>query len=271
MIKKRFHYFKYFVLLALLFQLLINSAAFGQQPAQAEYLLIGHRGGIVDSNSAENSKEALENAIVKGYWMIESDLRVTKDGFLITHHDNTLKRSFGIDSAVSEMTWNRIKYLKNLKGYKVLSFEDLLRISKGKIGIMIDNKISGNDTVLFAKVITLLKKYSLYENALMIGTDESTDFFTGKIKLSCTRSQLEANMRKPNYRASDFYLFSDHISKEDADWAKQHNILSVGVLNAWAIKSTDSKQAAEKIAKRLKEAGLTHFQIDSEFDYLFKK
>lgn len=252
------------------FLLSFNLIAFCQHSSKSKYHLIAHRGGVVDSTSAENSKEALEKAIEKGYWMVESDLRVTADGVLITHHDKTLKRSFGIDSAVSDLAWAQISKLKNPQGYQIMRFEDLLRYSEGKIGIMIDNKISGNDTVLFDRVIQLLKQYHLYENALMIGTDESTAFFTGKLKLSCTRTQLEENMRKPGYRASDFYLFSGEISKQDVAWAAKHNILAVGVLNAWAIKSTDSGKIAMEKAKQLTASGLTHFQIDAVFEHLFK-
>lgn len=248
---------------------LIGFTAFSQQRIPSGNNLIAHRGGVVDSTSAENSKEALETAIAKGYWMVESDLRVTKDGVLITHHDQNFKRSFGLDSAVTDMTWEQIGRLKNVNGYQVMLFEDLLRLSSGRIGIMIDNKIRGNDTLLFTRVIDLLKRYDLYKNALMIGTEESTAFFTGKIRLSCTRSQLEANMRKPGYRSSDFYLFSGDISKNDVVWAKKHNILSVGVLNAWAIKSRDADQTAQQKAKQLLDAGLSHFQIDSVYEHLF--
>ncbi|MBE9601592.1 glycerophosphodiester phosphodiesterase family protein [Pedobacter sp. MC2016-24] len=248
---------------------LIALTAFSQQRIISGNHLIAHRGGIVDSTSAENSKEALERAIDRGYWMVESDLRVTKDGVLITYHDQTFKRSFGLDSAVTDMTWEQIRRLKSAKGYQVMLFEDLLRLSKGRIGIMIDNKIRGNDNVLFAKVINLLKRYDLYKNALMIGTEESAAFFTGKIKLSCTRSQLETNMRKPGYRSSDFYLFSGDISRNDVLWAKKHKILAVGVLNAWAIKSPDADHVASQKANQLLAAGLSHFQIDSVFEYLF--
>jgi glycerophosphoryl diester phosphodiesterase len=60
-------------------------------------------------------------------------------------------------------------------------------------------------------------------------------------------------MHKPNYLASNFYLFSGEISKGDVDWAKKQNILSIGVLNAWAIKGSKPKQVAEQLSKQLKK------------------
>nr|WP_294875968.1 glycerophosphodiester phosphodiesterase family protein [uncultured Pedobacter sp.] len=252
---------------------LIQSVGICQNSKQhsfaANYKLIAHRGGVVDSLSAENSLLALEKAVKRGYWMVEVDLRLTRDGVLITNHDKNLKRSFGEDADVSSMTWEQISKLRDKKGNKILKFEDVLNYCEGKLQVMIDNKIDGNDTILFTKVIDMLKKYHLYENVLMIGTDESTDFFTGKIKLSCTRKQLEENMLKTNYLSSNYFLFSDSISKSDVEWAGKHNILAVGVINSWALKSSDVMGKAKEQADKLKSTGLLYFQIDSVFDHLF--
>ena len=134
---------------------------------------------------------------------------------------------------------------------------------------MIDNKLEGNDTIVWVRLISLLKKYDLYSNALMIGTDESTEFFTGKIKLSCTRQQLEDNMHRPDYKPSNYYLFSDNISKDDNDWASRHNILVIGVINAWAFHGREGASQAKAQVERLKAAGVRNFQIDSQYESLF--
>jgi len=240
------------------------------QAQSAEKLrLIAHRGGIVDSTTEQNSLQALTKAIEKGYWMVEVDLRMTKDSVLVTHHDKTFKNSFGLDAAVSSMTWKDIGQLRNANGYRVLKLEEVLKKCKGKLGVMIDNKLDGNDTVVWMRLISLLKKYDLYNNALMIGTDESTEFFTGKIKLSCTRQQLKDNMYRPDYKSSNYYLFSDTISKDDNDWANCNNLLVIGVINAWAFHDTEAASQARAQAERLKAAGVKNFQIDSQYETLF--
>jgi hypothetical protein len=240
------------------------SNLFSQVP-ETQYHLIAHRGGVVDANTAENSRESITKAIARGYWMVEIDLRVTKDSVLIIHHDRNLKRYYNVDGLVDEMTWEEIRTASN---GKVLKFEDALKICRNKIQVMIDNKIKGNDTTLWSKVILLLKKNGLYEKALTIGTDESTEYFTGKIKLSCTREQLQNNMKRTDYRPENYYLFSGIISEDDAAWAQKHKILTVGVLNKWALKDAPPEKIAA-IAKGMKAAGITHFQIDSEYEYLF--
>lgn len=235
-----------------------------------DYQLIAHRGGVVDSLTAENSMQALQKAVDKGYWMVEVDLRLTKDSVLITHHDRDFKRYYGVDKPLASMTWQEVSHLKGDKNNRVLLFEEVLRFCRDNgLQVMIDNKISGFDSSLFTRVYDSVKQYGLEKEALMIGTTASAPFFTGKIRLSCTRSQLEENMLKEGYDPAHYYLFSSDISSEDAQWAADHDILAVGVINAWAIKEDDLMGAAEKKADQLKGAGLGAFQIDSVFEGFF--
>lgn len=234
------------------------------------YLLIAHRGGVVDSLREENSQEALQEAINRGYYMVETDVRLTSDSVLVTHHDANLKRTFGIDTLLSDMTWKELSTLRNKHGYRILLFEDVLKMAEGQLQIMIDLKIPGRHPAVFNQMIALLKKYDLYQQALMIGTDESTPFFTGKIKLSCTREQLEENMKKKSFSPAHYYLFSGNISAEDVRWTKQHNILTIGVVNAWSFKNGDSMTLAHEQAQRLINAGVTCFQTDSMFEPFFQ-
>ncbi|CAL1517752.1 glycerophosphodiester phosphodiesterase family protein [Chitinophaga sp. MM2321] len=250
-----------YVLLPVMLVLLVF-AAFAQ--SGKSIFLIAHRGGVVDSTNVENSLPALQAAIKKGYSMVEMDMRLTKDSVLIIQHDRNFKRYYGVDSAVSDMTWKQISQLVSNRGSKVLTLEEAFRHCQGKIQVMLDNKIEGNDTLLFAKVVALLKKYGLQEQALMIGTEESTPYFTGKVRLSCTRQQLEENSHKAGYSPAHYYLFSDlkNMSEADVKWAGQQGVMVVGVVNLFRYRQGGN--AAKDIAT-LRSWGVTRFQIDSEF------
>ncbi|WP_448634917.1 hypothetical protein [Pedobacter panaciterrae] len=76
-------------------------------------------------------------------------------------------------------------------------------------------------------------------------------------------------MLKTNYLSSNYFLFSDSISESDVKWAGKYNILAVGVINSWALKSSDVMGKAKEQADKLKSTGLLYFQIDSVFDHLF--
>lgn len=248
----------------------------GQRAAieKTPYFLIAHRGGVVNNLNPDNSRSAAEAAIRQGYYMIEVDLRITKDSIFIIHHAPSFKQTYGVDKTVDSMTWREISKLQSLKGNnKVLRFEELLKLCKGKIKLMIDNKIKGMDTVLFTKLISLLQEYELLDQALMIGTSASTPFFTGKIKLSCTKRQILKNMLKPSYSSSDFYLFAtpENLSAEAIKWAKDNHIMVVAIINEFRYSDAGKvMKVAAKDIQLLRSEGVKYFQIDSEFYSLFK-
>jgi glycerophosphoryl diester phosphodiesterase len=238
------------------------------------YTLIAHRGGVVDSSFTENGISALKSAVRDQYQMIETDVRVTRDGVLIANHDADFKRYYGVEKKVLETDWQEVKMLKSERdGDSPLLLEDILKFcKKNKLGIMLDNKIAGMDSAVFNKLITLLDRYDLRKGALMIGTDESTEFFTGKIRLSCSRVQLESNMKRPDYKVSDYFFFERafNLSKTDVEWAKSNDIMTVAAINKYHYrKSADMMADAERDCKNLIQIGVTSFQIDSEFHSFF--
>lgn len=251
--------------------LLFCFSILAQQRDRSCYKLIAHRGGVVDEYTPENSLPALNRAIEAGYWMVEVDLRMSCDSVLFVHHDNNFKRFFNVDRKANELEWSEISSLTSDVGTKILTFEEVLRNSRGKIKLMIDNKITGNDTILFSKILKIMKQYDQLEDAYMIGREESTTYFTGKIKLSCTRQQIEENKQKPGYKAEYYYLFSDNISQEDVSWAEKEGVPAVGVINAWSMSDRESITAmASSKAEKLKTAGVRIYQIDSIFGELLK-
>ncbi len=237
------------------------------------YFVIAHRGGVVDSTNAENSLPALEGAIRRGYQMVEMDMRLTKDSMLIINHDRNFKRYYEVDSAVSDMNWGQIKLLRSHKGNGVMSLEqEFERCRRGHMQVMLDTKFENYDTIVFARVVALLKKYGLQEQALIIGTDSSTGYFTGRVRLSCTRKQLEDNSLKPGYDPRFYYLFggTNTVSAADVQWASSKGIMVVGAVNIFTYrKRPDYLVEGAKDIKTLKSWGVTRFQIDSDFDGAF--
>ncbi|WP_192579292.1 glycerophosphodiester phosphodiesterase [Dyadobacter aurulentus] len=232
--------------------------------------LIAHRGGVVDSTYTENSLPALMQAAKEGYAMIETDVRVTKDGQLIANHDADFKRFYGLDKRVVDMEWSDVKKLKStLDGGSPVLLEDVFRFCREhQMGVMLDNKIRGMDVKLFEKLIALVEKYQLRESALMIGTDESTDFFTGKIRLSCSRKQLEENMQKTGYKSENYFFFERpaNLSVGDVKWAKSLGIVTIAAINTYHYRdSKDALSDAREDCKRMLGFGVTTFQIDSEY------
>ncbi len=69
--------------------------------------MIAHRG--VSGLEMENTCPAFLVAAVKGYYGIETDVHVTKDGKYILFHDDSLTRIFGEDKIVEESTFEELR------------------------------------------------------------------------------------------------------------------------------------------------------------------
>ena len=71
--------------------------------------IVSHRGEHNISTVFENTIEAFDLAWEKGIWGIEFDVRWTKDLHPVINHDPDLKRVFGIDLTIAEVTRDELK------------------------------------------------------------------------------------------------------------------------------------------------------------------
>lgn len=227
--------------------------------------LIAHRGGVVDDQTDENSIASIAKAAAKGYYMVELDVRMTKDSVLIVHHDRDLKRFFGVDKRVDTLNWDALRSFKSANGHTVQRLDDMLRVAADNgLQVMIDLKIPGYQPRRFEEIYTLLTDLHLADQALIIPTEEATDYFRGKIKLSCTRKQIEDYQQRSDYAAQHYYLFANP-SADDFQWAKRNNIQVVGVINYHPSREDNYEESA----RALKEIGVEYIQLDSRFDKFF--
>lgn len=250
--------------LILLLLLIIGAAPIGYTQQQA-INRIAHRGGVVDEKTDENSLKALTRAADQGYYMVELDVRQSKDGELVVHHDQNLKRFFGVDKRVDELLWKELKVMKSANNHQVQQLKTMLEHCKAKgLQVMIDLKVRGNNPEAWAEIYRLLQENDLDKEALIIPSEEATDYFRGKVKLSCTRAQIEDYKNRIDYSPTHYYLFANP-SPADFEWAKAEGIQTVGVIN-YRPKSTMDYEA---VAQSLIDMGVEYVQMDSRFDPYF--
>lgn len=72
-------------------------------------LVIAHRGA--SSVAPENTLPAFELALEAGADGIELDLKLTLDGIVVVHHDQTLDRTTDGTGLVSDHTWAQLQAL----------------------------------------------------------------------------------------------------------------------------------------------------------------
>ena len=114
-------------------------------PKNGKLYVVAHRGA--HQGIPENSIAAYQKAIDLGCDFVEIDLRTTKDGHLVSIHNATVDAYGDFTGVVSEMTLAEIRALDigarmgvAWEGTLVPTFDDILELCKGKIGIYLDMK-----------------------------------------------------------------------------------------------------------------------------------
>ena len=77
---------------------------------EEKFLAFAHRGG--NELAPENSFRAFKSAVDIGYKYLETDVHLTKDGFLIAFHDDTLDRVTDKSGLIRDLTLSEIKKAK---------------------------------------------------------------------------------------------------------------------------------------------------------------
>ena len=116
----------------------------------------------------ENTVSALKSSIECGADFAEIDVQETKDGKLILLHDNSLKRTAGVQKNVWDMTLAQIRKLdagtsfhKRFRGEKIPTLEEVLEFFKGKLDLNIEIKYNGKNKGIVNKVVRAIGSQAL--------------------------------------------------------------------------------------------------------------
>jgi glycerophosphoryl diester phosphodiesterase len=239
--------------------------------ASGEKKMIAHRGGVVDAKHPENSIGAMEEALRRGYWMIEMDIQESKDGHLVVHHDD-FHKSFGDKRWPGQMTWDEISRLRAVEdGSRPLEFSEYAAACKGRARLMLDIKEPSHSIRFYQEVERILRENNLLDTVLFIGTKEARAYFKGKGKARVSLDKREDLQKALDAKepASNLYFLFEHADTLDAkgiEFARRAGIPAVVSINDFHYKGRDHMAAAHADIVRLSGLGLTYFQIDSIYD-----
>lgn len=106
--------------------------------------MIAHKGiHSQGENIPENSLSAFAKAMEEGL-IIELDVSMTKDKQLVVFHDKKLKRIFGVEGYLSDLTYEELSKMKIINTEeKVPLFRDALSFIDGKVPLLIEIKNEG--------------------------------------------------------------------------------------------------------------------------------
>lgn len=184
-------------------------------PKNGNTYVIAHRGA--HNGIPENSLAAYQKAIDLGCDFVEIDLRTTKDGEFVSVHNATKQKGKVKDYSLSQLRSMDIgiKVDEKWRNTQIPTFEEILTLCQGNIGIYLDLK-EADPKVL----IPIIKKYHMQE-AIVWYLPASAHNELMAIKANCPECLImpdpgpKKNINKvlkgysPKYMASDM----DHISK----------------------------------------------------------
>jgi glycerophosphoryl diester phosphodiesterase len=144
-------------------------------PRHGGVYVVAHRGAHI--GIPENTLAAYEAAIEIGVDFVEVDLRTTQDGRIVSIHNNQIDSyvANGRRGLVSEMTLEQLKQLDiggrispQWSDERIPTFEEILELCKGRVGIYLDLKDASVDDV-----VSIVKEWDMAQQVLWYaGFDE---------------------------------------------------------------------------------------------------
>ena len=136
---------------------------------------IAHRGASADER--ENTLPAFERAIAVGADFVELDVQVSSDGALVVFHDVDLDRLTPLRGPL------RKRPLAELREHAIPTLDDVLEVTRGRIGVMAELKSPH-----------LYRRHDVAgRTAALLGADDVVLSFS-------RRALLEARLRRPDLR-----------------------------------------------------------------------
>lgn len=111
-----------------------------------------------EGNRPENSLAAFRAAVAHGYGM-ELDVHLTKDGSLVVHHDDSLRRLTGVDIRIAQSTLAEVRACHLPNGEPVPTFDEVLETVAGRMPLIVEVKVERNAEALCSAVYERMKRY----------------------------------------------------------------------------------------------------------------
>jgi glycerophosphoryl diester phosphodiesterase len=229
--------------------------------------LIAHRGGVVDEQRPENTLSSLEEAVRQQYWMVEIDVRMSKDGELILSHDNNFGRIYGVHKKVSDLAWDEIRQLRSPVGNQAPpSLREYAARCRGRVPVMMDTEETGTGE-FFEKMEQILRENDLLTSAFFIGSAQQKAHFKGKGRVAISRGELEKAVTAGEEVSKLYFLFEhgNTLSEADVKYAQSVAVPVVASVNTYHYMLRRGPSTAETDIQHLRQWGVAYFQIDSVY------
>ncbi len=236
-------------------------------------ILIAHRGGVVGEDAAECSLIALRRAAKEGYHMVELDIRRSVDGIPILFHDRALLKACGKKGSVESMRAEQLTAIHYIKGSDhIVTVDTALGVCRSLgLGVMLDFKSGRNDLIFLKRVDELLERHQLRGATITFSGDEPIRKTLKGVLFTPTESEMLRlrNGDQVDLRNRFWFGLPHQLKAEDILHLKAAGAFIFPAINTFRYPADRHSELAKSDIKRLIEAGVDGFQIDSVYRVLF--
>ncbi len=135
-----------------------------------------HRGS--SARAPQNTISAFEAAIEDKADYAELDVQETKDGVVVVVHDYNLLQVGGVDANIWDLDYSELQkidvgssFSPEFAGEKVPTLDEVIDVTKGKIKLNIELKISGHEKNLVEKTVQIVEARGIQDECVLSSLD----------------------------------------------------------------------------------------------------
>lgn len=224
-------------------------------------VLYAHRGlHDNETDAPENSMKAFAKAVEAGYG-IEMDIQLSKDGVPVVFHDFTLDRICGVEGRVCDFTYEELQEYRLCNSEeRIPEFEEVLKLVGGRVPLIVEYKLVGNDTAVCVAGDKLLKEYegiycieSFHPFALLWYRKNNKKVMRGQLSYSFRKDDGSRRSLLDIFLANLLFNFMtkpDFVAYDHRDYRNRARgicrYVYGGLAVAWTIKHQDELDARQE-------------------------
>lgn len=186
--------------------------------------VFAHRGGRHEfEENTMSAFRASHDAGIRGY---ETDVRLTKDGVAVISHDDTVKRCYGVDARVEDMTLDEIRKLRTVKGGNPMpTLSEFCEFLSDKPGMYVEFEMKTSNAVVYPEEKLETYCRTLHDMALARKPADSVYVFTS----FDVRSLKKMGELFPE--SERMYIVGRGLDAKQMDEAKKMGIKRIAAVN----------------------------------------
>lgn len=235
-------------------------------------LLVAHRGGVVATNSPENSLNAIRDAGAHPYDMVELDVAETKDREPVLFHgwNGHLGVDCGVNAFVYELNSEEVAAIKYRESDQcIINLAQALEVCREyELGVMLDLKSFGPDhsDEYSLRIADLVGAYELSEASLTFSQDPMAyEHLSEDIKFALSHRELHLLAEGELGDVEGRWVFSlpNDATTDLLAKIQESGCILIVAINRFRYPTHAHQLMAKKDIDRLTKMGVNGFQIDS--------